>query len=129
MPRTHREGAGLKPAPLEEMSHPSYGPLSPEEWQAILDCPAGQAKKIIRRHDPLWGMERDGLKKFKVRVYAEATWVESLSHEFTVDAGDEKQALTVARAEAEEHAWNWYNSDTPENLEFNAYEAKEVREC
>lgn len=112
------------------MRHQSYGPLSPEEWQAACAAPAGQAKKIIRRHDPLWGIERDGpQKKYKVRVYAEATWVESLSKEFTVEAGDEKQALLIASGEAEEYKWNWYNSDTPENIEFNAYEAKEVQEC
>lgn len=75
-------------------------------------------------------MERDGpLKKFRARVYAEAIWTESLSKEFTVEAGDKKQALTVARAEAEEHKWNWYNSDTPSELEFSAYDADEVEEC
>jgi hypothetical protein len=36
------------------MTHPSTGPLDPEELKALADAPCGAAVKAIRKHDPLY---------------------------------------------------------------------------
>jgi len=96
----------------------SFGVLTPEEFKAALEAPAGGALKIIRKKDPMWGRSAGEVSKFKVRVYATATVTEEDIHTFDVEAINEDQAKEAAEILAKEHDWDW--SSSPDDVQYNS---------
>ncbi len=80
----------------------SLGPLSQEEFKALVEAPYGAAKLAIQKHDPLWGRdEPDPGEKRKWRV--------------TVEAETEEEAEELAQAIPDSQInWDYEDSDPPE---------------
>ena len=72
------------------MSHPSTGPLTPEELKELAGEPFGAGLKAIRKHDPLYGRKEGERFRWRVRLSAHA-WADA-----TVMAADEEEALRAA---------------------------------
>jgi hypothetical protein len=51
----------------------SFGPLSREQFQALVNAPHGTASKEIRRRDPLWGRAPGEKIEFAVEFRANIT--------------------------------------------------------
>lgn len=69
-----------------------YGPLSDDEIAALSVCPFGEAKKIIRKHDPLYGLEPGQKIKWAVKL---TRTVEEEGYA-TVEAASKEQAEKLA---------------------------------
>jgi hypothetical protein len=74
------------------MSHPSTGPLTPEQLKELAQAPFGAGREAIREHDPYWGRARG--EKFKWRVEVSTT----ACGEAYVMAEDEEEAEELADA-------------------------------
>lgn len=69
---------------------PVSGPLSKDELRALVDAPFGQATKIIRRHDPLYGRAPGEKIRWKVRLEGH------MQGTAYVEAATEKEASDLA---------------------------------
>ncbi len=87
---------------------PVSGPISREELRALVDAPHGDAREIIREHDPFWGLPEGTKIEFEVEVRAE------------VIGGAAVKAASLE--EAKKLAQNL----TRDDIEFDTYE---LRNC
>ncbi len=71
---------------------PSTGPVPRDEFAKLIDAPCGEAKKVIRKYDPLFGRAPGEVVKWTVMV--EATGRRTGVAE--VDAATEKEAEKLA---------------------------------
>lgn len=71
---------------------PSTGPISRDEFAALIAAPFGEARKAIRKHDPLWGRETGEVIKWEVR-YSRKVREEGYA---TVEAATLKEAEKLA---------------------------------
>jgi acyl-CoA reductase-like NAD-dependent aldehyde dehydrogenase len=56
------------------MADPISGPLTRDELRELAAAPFGEAARIIRRFDPLWGRQTEGeLIRWRVRFIREVT--------------------------------------------------------
>ncbi len=80
----------------------SFGKLTPEEMAAAVNAPAGQAVKILRKADPLWG-RGDGEKiKWRARCSRRVKEYGSI----TVEATSQEEAeRLIERADDGEFSW------------------------
>jgi hypothetical protein len=87
--------------------HPSFGPIAPEEFKALVDAPVGAFAKVARKHDPLWGKTGDGTKPKK--------WTVTLTRDISavqvavvdVVAATEKEARELAlKTPADSLSWD-----------------------
>ncbi len=71
---------------------PVTGPMSREEFAEAVNAPFGEARKAIRKHDPLWGRETGEMIKWEIKFTRTV-------HEVgfaTVEATTEKEAEKLA---------------------------------
>jgi len=73
---------------------PATGPLSREEFAALIAAPAGVALRAIRKHDPMWGRATGEAVKWKVRFSREVRYTEE--GYATVEASSGEEALEIA---------------------------------
>lgn len=85
------------------MSISPTGPLSPEEFKALVDAPHGQALKAIQKFDPLYGkFSAEGEpRKWRVKLVKEVTATGFVTVE----------AVTKEEAEALAHGISDYKID------------------
>lgn len=86
------------------MSISPTGPLSPEEFKALVDAPHGQALKAIRKYDPLYGkFSAEGEpRKWRVKMTKEVQAVGFV----TVEAVTEEEAEALAHG-VPDHKIDW----------------------
>ncbi len=96
------------------MSHPSFGPLTPEEFKRAAALPAGAAAAVIRRHDPLWGLVAGDavIKKYKVSVSRAVS--SRITASVEVEADNEANAEKIVRAMSS-HTFDWQDPDDWDN--------------
>lgn len=92
----------------------SFGPLSQEEFKALVETPYGVAKLEIQKHDPLWGRDEPAPgEKRKWRVTL--TQCVTMSGLVTVEAETEEEAEELAQAIPDSKInWDYEDSDPPE---------------
>ena len=85
---------------------PVFGPLSKEEFAALIPLPAGEAARSIQKVDPFWGRQPGEKIRFKVRV--RSTGDEGTAY---VEAASQKEADKLADdLDSSEIDWD-YDSD------------------
>jgi hypothetical protein len=82
---------------------PVTGPLSREEFAALVAAPYGAAANAIRKHDPLYGIKEDG-EPIKWEVYATRRATEEGYAE--VAASSIEEALELA-GKLKSSAFSW----------------------
>ncbi len=70
---------------------PSTGPVPRDKFRELINAPCGEAVKIIRQYDPLWGIPAG--KKIMWRVDCRRTRIDGLAY---VEASSEKEAQNLA---------------------------------
>jgi hypothetical protein len=90
----------------QPVTHPSFGPVPPNEFAEAQRAPFGQATKILRKYDPLFGRVGPGpTKTFRISVRKRVYRTDSASVE--VEATDEAQARDLI----DEMDWNKFSWD------------------
>jgi hypothetical protein len=105
-PRNHRHsawgGTFLSQSCEATMTHPSTGPLEPEELRALAAGPFGRALEVIRKHDPLYGRKEGELIDWVVKVRCKT------EGQAVIKAASLKHAKTLADNLTEaEIDWDW----------------------
>jgi len=92
----------------------SFGPLSQEEFKALVETPYGAAKLAIQKHDPLWGRDEPApSEKRKWRVTL--TQMVTMSGCVTVEAETEDEAELLADAIPDSKIdWNYRSTYSSE---------------
>lgn len=94
---------------------PSTGPVPREKFAEIVNAPYGQAAKLIRKYDPMWGREEG--EKIKWRVECSGT----MTGTAYVEASSEEEAMELAdKLSASDVDWDGGR----ENIEIESVEPK-----
>lgn len=96
---------------------PVTGPLSREQFAALVAAPFGEATKAIRKHDPLYGRDEGEPIKWKVKFRRTSTEV-GFAY---VEAATEEGANALAD-ELDDHkiSWDYDDSDLAEVVSVEA---------
>ena len=102
--------------------HPSFGPVPPEIFAKAASMPYGSATSMLRKFDPLFGMngENDGpQKRFKVEVSKTI----SVAHcaQIEIEATSEDHARQIA-SNMDDDEFDWaesYGSKEEDNFEID----------
>lgn len=85
---------------------PITGPLSRDEFAECITAPFGEAKKVIRKHDPFWGLSKGEKIDFEVTVSAIVTG------RAIVSASNQEEADSLADKLTEHDVdWGGYGCD------------------
>lgn len=93
-----------------------FGPIPPAEFKALVACPYGEAKKAIRKYDPLFGLEPGEKIKFHVRL------------ERTVDETGYAEVEASTKEEAEKLAADLDDAQIDWQADYNYGNAEFVKE-
>jgi REP element-mobilizing transposase RayT len=98
---------------------PVTGVIPREKFQAIIGLPFGEAVKVIRKYDPLWGRVTGEKIRWKVR-FRRQVWEEGYA---IVEAVTEKEAEKLADKITDAQI-SWDVSDDIGDIEIESIEPK-----
>lgn len=112
------------------MSHPSYGPLGPDEIAEGPNLPLGVFAQRVQRHDPLWGRESedDGEEVATYTVEVRRTVPTQQAASFDVEARSEAEARSLAEEKLDDNDflsrlwWGGVDADPAEDYEIESVE-------
>lgn len=101
----------------------SWGPLSAEEIQEVINAPAMKAADIIRRHDPAWGYR--GKKAYTVTIAKEVTVIEEAQIRIVADNPEDARKI----AEGDKKSWRDLDFEETYDGDENMHvaEVKEIK--
>lgn len=109
----------------KHMTHPSFGPVPVEKFLEAQKAPAGNATKILRQYDPLFGMVQGGgkLKTFSVTVTRRVCSKQWSKREIEAESKEQAEKLLDAMD------WDTFNwSDGYGSEDTDDYEVDEIEE-
>lgn len=105
------------------MAHPSFGIIPPDEFAKAVSAPHGEAGKIIRQYDPLWGLGGNG-KKYKVKCTQYHTVKTLQECTVEVEAADEQGARKLIHG-MDDSEFKWrdrYDDEEDDDFEIESIE-------